>query len=248
MFRLPPECADQGIASMNRDNEPIYCVPWRGLHYVGPTETLFDGDIDDIRPEEDEIEWLLGEANHVLPGAEFKRENLLFAWAGVRPLTYDPAQPKGARSRELHDLSGDGLDNMFALTAGPIMTHRSAGDLLTKRVAKRVRPSGTPGALSFAAGKFPENTNSLAIDDEWPEATFADLRHAAAHEMPADLIDLLFRRSGNGWTASMAAPMAERTAREVAAEMGWDEARIQAEAAAYRAHVARNHLWHGASD
>ncbi|HIM44646.1 MAG TPA: FAD-dependent oxidoreductase, partial [Alphaproteobacteria bacterium] len=91
MFRLPPECADQGIASMNRDDEPFYCVPWRGLHYVGPTEMLYDGDIDDIRPEEEEIEWLLAEANHLLPGAEFKRENMLFAWAGVRPLTYDPA-------------------------------------------------------------------------------------------------------------------------------------------------------------
>jgi len=248
MFRLPPECADQGIASMNRDDEPFYCVPWRGLHYVGPTETLYDGDIDDIRPEEDEIEWLLAEANHLLPGAEFKRANMLFAWAGVRPLTFDPAQPKGARSRELHDLSGDGLDNMFALTAGPIMTHRSAGDILTKRIAQKVRPSGTPGALSFAAGKFPDNTNSPAIDDDWPEATFADLRHAAAHEMPGDLIDLLFRRSGNGWTASMAAPMAEDAAREVAAEMGWDEARIETEAKAYRAHVARNHLWHGAAD
>ncbi|MEE8171544.1 MAG: glycerol-3-phosphate dehydrogenase C-terminal domain-containing protein, partial [Alphaproteobacteria bacterium] len=120
--------------------------------------------------------------------------------------------------------------------------------LLTQRVAKRVRPSGTPGTLSFAASKFPDNTNSPAIDDEWPEATFADLRHAAAHEMPGDLVDLLFRRSGNGWTASMAAPMAERAAREVAAEMGWDEARLKAEAKAYRAHVARNHLWHGAAD
>ncbi|MDP7341859.1 MAG: FAD-dependent oxidoreductase [Alphaproteobacteria bacterium] len=245
MFRLPPECADEGIASMNRDDEPIYCVPWRGLHYLGPTETLYEGDIDDIRPEEDEIEWLLGEANYLLPGAEFKRTNMLFAWAGVRPLTYDSAQPKGARSRELHDLSADGLDNMFALTAGPIMTHRSAGELLTKRVARRVRPSGTPGRLSYAASKFPDDTNSPAIDDEWPEATFADLRHAAAHEMPADLVDLLFRRSGNGWTASMAAPMAERAAKEVADAMGWDDARVDAEAKAYRAHVAHNHLWHG---
>lgn len=245
MFRLPPDCADQGIASMNRDNEPFYCVPWRGLHYVGPTETLYDGDIDDIRPEEEEIEWLLAEANHLLPGAPFSRDNMLFAWAGVRPLTYDPAQPKGARSRELHDLSGEGFDNMFALTAGPIMTHRSAGELLTKCVAKRVRPSGTPGALNYAAEKFPENTNSPAIDDAWPEATFADLRHAAEHEMPANLVDLLFRRSGNGWTASMAAPMAERAAREVAEAMEWDEARVQAEAAAYRAYVARQHLWHG---
>jgi glycerol-3-phosphate dehydrogenase len=66
--------------------------------------------------------------------------------------------------------------------------------------------------------------------------------------MPGDLVDLLFRRAGNGWTASMAAPMAEDAARAVAAEMGWDEARIKAEAKAYRAHVARNHLWYGASD
>jgi glycerol-3-phosphate dehydrogenase len=245
MFRLPPECADQGIATMNRDNEPLYCVPWRGLHYIGPTETLYDGDIDDIRPEEEEIEWLLAEANYLLPGARFSRANMLFAWAGVRPLTYDPAQPKGARSRELHDLSGDGLDNMFALTAGPIMTHRSAGALLTKSVAKRLRPSGPPGTLSYAARKFPDNSNSPAIDDDWPEAKLADLAHAATHEMPANLVDLLFRRSGNGWTASMAAPMAERAAREVAPAMDWDEARIQAEAAAYRAHVARQHLWRG---
>ncbi len=248
MFRLPPDCADQGIASMNRDDEPFYCVPWRGLHYVGPTETLYDGDIDDIHPEEEEIEWLLGEANHLLPGAEFKREKMLFAWAGVRPLTYNPAHPKGARSRELHDLSGEGLDNLFALTAGPIMTHRSAGELLTERVAERVRPSGTPGKLSFAASTYPDNTNSPAIDDAWPETTFADLNHAATHELPADLIDLLFRRTGNGWTASMGAPMAEQVARQVAEQMGWDEAQIQAETKAYRDYVARNHLWHGAGD
>ena len=248
MFRLPANCADQGIASMNRDDEPFYCVPWRGLHYVGPTETLYDGNIDDIHPEEEEIEWLLDEANHLLPGAEFKREKMLFAWAGVRPLTYDPAQPKGARSRELHDLSGEGFDNLFALTAGPIMTHRSAGELLTKHVAKRVRPSGTPGRLSFSAKTYPDNTNSLAIDDAWPETTFADLNHAVAHELPANLIDLLFRRTGNGWTASMGAPMAEQAARQVAEQMGWDEARIQAETQAYKDYVARNHLWHGAND
>ena len=133
-------------------------------------------------------------------------------------------------------------------SAGPIMTHRSAGELLTKHVAKRVRPSGTPGRLSFSAKTYPDNTNSLAIDDAWPETTFADLNHAVAHELPANLIDLLFRRTGNGWTASMGAPMAEQAARQVAEQMGWDEARIQAETQAYKDYVARNHLWHGAND
>ena len=36
MVRLPPECADYGIATINRVNEPFYCFPWRGMHYLRP--------------------------------------------------------------------------------------------------------------------------------------------------------------------------------------------------------------------
>src|SRR5262249_49771289 len=35
MVRLPAECADYGITTINRENEPFYCFPWRGLHYFG---------------------------------------------------------------------------------------------------------------------------------------------------------------------------------------------------------------------
>jgi len=245
MVQLPPECADLGIASMNRVNEPIYCVPWRGLHYFGPTETLYEGDIDDIRAEEDEITWLLEEANYLLPGLGITREQVLFSWAGVRPLTYDSAQPKGARRRKIHDLAGDGLPNVLALTAGPIMTHRSAGQELTERVARNVTPSGPKQALSYKATVHADNTNSPAIDDAWPDAKMAHLVHAAEHEWPTSLIDLLFRRTGNGWTASMGAAAAEDAARAVAPVLGWDEARIQSETQGYRDYVHRMHGYVG---
>src|SRR5262249_52393907 len=98
MVQLPPECAGTGIASLNRLNEGLYCVPWRGMHYFGPTETVYEGDVDAIRPEEDEIAFLIDEANHLLPGLGLRRRDVLFAWAGVRPLTWDPAQPNGKRS------------------------------------------------------------------------------------------------------------------------------------------------------
>jgi len=100
-------------------------VPWRGMHYFGPTETVYDGNIDDIRPEEEEIEFLRAEANYLLPGLALKRSDILFAWAGVRPLTWDPTLPDGKRSREVHDLKSEGLPGVYAMTAGPIMTHRS---------------------------------------------------------------------------------------------------------------------------
>jgi glycerol-3-phosphate dehydrogenase len=155
MLQLPPECREYGIATINRLNEPFYCVPWRGLHYVGPTETLYDGDIDEIRPGEAEIEGLLDEASHLLPGAGLQRDDVLFAWAGVRPLTYDPELPMGARSREIHDLAADGLPNVLAMTAGPVMTHRSGGETIAAAVAQRIAPSGALQALSYAARSFP---------------------------------------------------------------------------------------------
>ncbi|MEI4883963.1 hypothetical protein, partial [Klebsiella pneumoniae] len=45
MVRLPPDCADYGIATINRADEPFYCFPWRGMHFFGPTETLYEGDL-----------------------------------------------------------------------------------------------------------------------------------------------------------------------------------------------------------
>ncbi len=49
LVRLPPDCAGTGIAALSRRGEPFYCIPWRGLHFFGPTETLYDGDPHDVR-------------------------------------------------------------------------------------------------------------------------------------------------------------------------------------------------------
>jgi len=242
MVRLPAECQDYGIATLNRENEGFYCVPWRGLHYFGPTETLYEGNLDDIRPLEEDIQFLLGEANHLLPSLKLKRGDVIFSWAGVRPLTYDEALPKGKRSRELHDLGREGMPNVFALTAGPIMTHRSAGIELSEAVAARLTPSGRPQTLSYAARLFPEDPNSPPLLNDYPPIKLADLRHAAEHEHVTNLVDLLFRRTGVGWTTSMAAGAAERSATAVADILGWDQPRVGAEVQAYRAYLAKQHL------
>jgi glycerol-3-phosphate dehydrogenase len=245
MVRLPPECRSFGVFTLNRVNEPMFIAPWRGLHYIGPTETLYEGDLDDVRATEDEIAWQLEEANHLLPGAGFKRADVLFTWAGVRPLTYDPEQPKGARERLVHDLAADGLPNLLALTAGPIMTHRSAGQEACREIAKRVAPSGRPQALSYAAKLFPENQNSPPLTHDHTAVTLADLRYSAEHEQPANLVDLLFQRTGVGWTATMGRDAARQAAETVADILGWDAARIDSEVAAYHAHLAR---WHGVGE
>jgi glycerol-3-phosphate dehydrogenase len=243
MVQLPPECADAGIATINRLNEGFYCVPWRGMHYFGPTETLYDGDPDDIRPTEEEIHGLIDEANHLLPSLNLKRAQVIFSWAGVRPLTYDPAMPMGKRSREIHDLTAEGLPNVYAMTAGPVMTHRSAGTELVDVVRRRHAPTRPPQPVSYAARRFPENQNSPPVLDDFTSVKIADLRHAASNEHVVDLVDLLFRRVGLGWTASMAADASRKCAQAVSDVLGWDAARVDAEVAAYADHLDRQHAF-----
>lgn len=243
MIRLPPECQEYGIATLNRLNEGFYCVPWRGMHYFGPTETLYEGDLDDIRPLESDIKFLLDEANHLLPAIKLKRDDVIFAWAGVRPLTYDKALlPQGKRSRELHDLGVEGMPDVFALTAGPIMTHRSAGNEITRVVEGRIKPSRQPRPISYDARLYPDNQNSAPLLDDNTTVKLSDLRFAAEREQATNLVDLLFRRTGVGWTATMGVHAAERAAAAVADILGWDKTRVAEEVRNYRDYVARNHL------
>jgi hypothetical protein len=103
----------------------------------------------------------------------------------------------------IHDLAADGLPSAFALTAGPLMTHRSAARELTQVVAQRLKPSGVPQAPRYA-----------------PPAE----RHGAEHA--ARLSDELFRRRGTAWSGPPDAEDVGRAASELGAILAWDEARL----------------------
>jgi glycerol-3-phosphate dehydrogenase len=239
VVRLPPECANLGIVTLNRLDEPFYLVPWRDLHYFGPTETLYEGDPDDIRPTEEEFEFLLGEANHLLPTLSLKRSDVLWGWAGVRPLTYDPAQPMGARSRKLHDLATEGLTGMLAMTAGPVMTHRSAGEEVVEVVARHLSPRRGVTAPSFAARVPPPGDHSPLLLNHGPEVRLGDIRRAVREEHATTLIDVMFRRTAAGWSETMGREGAQVAARVLGEELGWSPARIAREAEEYVRYVER---------
>lgn len=239
MVKLPDDCAHQGVAALNRINEPIYCVPWRGMHFIGPTETMFEGDLNDVRPDEDDIGFLLAESEFLLPGMKLSREDVRFAWAGVRPLTASPREPQGQRSRVVHDLADQGLPNVLAMTGGVIMTNRSGGAEMAAAARARIKPSGVKQSISFAtrtAEEIPSFGNDpFSIDP-------ADIRDIVEREHPATLYDLMFARTGIGWSSDMGYAAAPRVAEAAAPAFGWSQEDVKREVAIYRRTLVERHL------
>jgi glycerol-3-phosphate dehydrogenase len=239
VVQLPPECARNGIVTFNSHDEPFYCIPWRGLHYFGPTETAYEGDLNKIRVEEEEIAFLLHEANHLLPSIRIQRSDVLSTWAGVRPLSFDPAFPKGKRSRDVHDLSSAGMPGAYAMTAGPLMSMRSGGLEIVDLLREKLKPSGESQPLSYAAPSYPQDAASAPVVADWPRARYSDLVFAARHEHATNLCDLMFGRVGAAWTKTMGYEAADQVAQTVAPIFGWDAARTAEETREYRDRLTR---------
>ena len=106
---------------------------------------------------------------------------------------------------------------------------------------RRINPLRAPQPPSYAAVNFPENQNSPPLFDDDTSIKLSDLQHAARHQHAANLIDILFRRVGAGWTATMGYGAAEKAAQAVAATMGWDADQTAREIRDYRAYLERTY-------
>jgi glycerol-3-phosphate dehydrogenase len=82
-----------------RDGRPYFIVPWNGRYLIGTTDLRYEGDLDYVSASEEEIEYLLDETNYVIPGANLTRDDVLYTYAGVRPLPHNPEGETGGVTR-----------------------------------------------------------------------------------------------------------------------------------------------------
>jgi glycerol-3-phosphate dehydrogenase len=235
--RLPDEFTDWGLFAYNSIGEPLYCLPWRGMHYIGLTRTPFAGDAAGVVASDEEIDWMIGETNRCLPKLALTRSDVLFTWAGVQPVTFDPQDPKGNREIKIHDLAADGLPGILTLTGGPIMTHRRVAKRLVRAVSNRMSPSGSPQDLSFQSDDPAAEQNAPRIVSETASVSTLAVERCARDEQPRSLADLLMRRLGLGWASDQGLALARPVAEAAAPHLGWSEGRIETEINAYRTHL-----------
>ncbi|MGE4167639.1 MAG: FAD-dependent oxidoreductase [Xanthobacteraceae bacterium] len=248
--KLPAGYENFALMTMSSHDQPIYCIPWKGIHYIGATETLFEGEWDKIVPEEKEVQFLLGEARILFPSLDLKREDVIYAWAGVRPWTYDQpmlekykrekklSNPIGARRRELHDLSEASAPNVIGLTAGPIMLHRETG----RDVAGAVQAKIGPPSPSRREEAFQQ---PVPADIRYAETgnLAQAVREAVDNEQAASLVDIMFRRLPFGWREDMGTDVVDEVGQVLREMNEWGAERVENEIEQYHAYLREYHLF-----
>ena len=232
VVKMPATYNGFGIAHINRYGEPFYVLPFhKNLFSVGVTETPFAGDASNVCCTDDEIDFLIEECNSLLPGRRLRRDDVVSSWAGVRPLTQSDGDPVGGRKRLLHDLTASGFPGIFALTGGPIMSHRSTGRLILDAVTARYPPPGTKGQPSYQPFEFSAADDSPAFLADEPEIRIADLELSVTQEYARTLTDVLLRRTSLAWRRRLTLSEAQSAAEIVAPLLHWsdEEQRAQVE-------------------
>jgi glycerol-3-phosphate dehydrogenase len=140
------------------DNRPFFIVPWLGMYLIGTTDLKYEGDLDRVKADNDEVDYLIQETNRIFPAANIGRDDVKFTYSGVRPLPYSEGKKAGSISRNhiLFDHRRDGVQNIISLIGGKLTTYRQVGEELVeaacRKLGKIAGPSPTrtvplPGAI-----------------------------------------------------------------------------------------------------
>ena len=250
------------------DGRSIFALPWLGRTLLGTTDNNYEGDIDHVRPAEEDIEYLL-EATNRFFGTELGAGALTGAYAGVRPLISSGDTRKSvdiSRKAELYETSS----GLITITGGKLTTWRRMAKMAVDRLVERdgreapcrtqeiplglptdpERLERVPGVpeesyplLAARYGHAAEDVLAVAAED--PQLAepilkghpdlLAEASFSARCEQARAVGDVLLRRTRLGLLAGpeLSTPGQQapsRVARALGRELGWDDARIEAEA------------------
>jgi glycerol-3-phosphate dehydrogenase len=136
------------------DGRVMFVLPGEGQTIVGTTDTFTDAEPDRVRASEADVAYLLAAANHFFPEARLTRDDVISAWAGIRPLAASESGDPVAASRE-HVVSVTPA-GVVTITGGKLTTYRVMAEQVVDAALRharinsvRSRTADTPIGWSF---------------------------------------------------------------------------------------------------
>jgi glycerol-3-phosphate dehydrogenase len=131
------------------DGRIMFVLPWGDLTLIGTTDEDYEGLPEHVRPTGADVRYLLDSTNRLFPGAKLTVEDVISAWAGLRPLVAgEPGEDEDEVSREhviLEELPG-----LLTIAGGKLTSHRAMAEEIIDRAVESLVEEGAAEPASSA--------------------------------------------------------------------------------------------------
>jgi glycerol-3-phosphate dehydrogenase len=230
------------------DGRVMFCLPAGSQTIIGTTDTWTDESPETVHASSSDVEYLLRSANAYFPRARLTFDDVVSAWAGIRPLATGGSNPT-AVSREHSIVSDD--SGIIHVTGGKLTTYRSMAveivDRVQESLEQKVRSAGTDEVQLPGGDRDAVIAEFQRADPALLQSLVEGLPYTAAHlvygvriEKAQTLSDLLIRRTHLAFeTRDHGQSVAARAADIVAPLLDWDEKTKSARLQQYEQDIGR---------
>ncbi len=180
------------------DGRVMFILPGETHTIVGTTDTETSATPDDVRASRADVAYLLDAANHFFPAASLTADDVVCAWAGIRPLIAGRfgEDPAGASREHEITVSERGV---VSVSGGKLTTYRAMSaevvDVVERELGNATRSSPT-AKVSLPGGDF----------DSLEQETERALRATGSIARAEHLVHAYGSRWGAVWSLGEADP------------------------------------------
>lgn len=213
-----------------RDKRIFFVIPWKTGTMIGTTDTDYSGSPDDVKADDEDVNYLLEETRRVFPSLALSRQDVRITFAGLRPLLKNEGTAsKISREHEIFQSAS----RVFYIAGGKYTTYRSIAEDFVGRLAQGptiehffseplTEPPETLGescgvtaeTAAYLAGLYGSRLSAvMALCQNDPAlkarihpahpAILAQAVYARENEMAQTVDDLIFRRLMLGYVPGL---------------------------------------------
>jgi glycerol-3-phosphate dehydrogenase len=175
------------IVIMNTpDKRSVFVVPRGDVVYLGTTDTDYEGRYDDPSITLDDVNYLLAAANATFAVERLGRDDIVGAWAGLRPLLHEAGKKPTEISRK--DEMMIGPTGLISIAGGKLTTYRKMAERVVDKVVEQLaghgsrppQPTGESAHQPLSGGDIGEDIDGFTarLLQRWPQ-------------IPADIVNRL---------------------------------------------------------
>lgn len=118
------------------DGRMLFAIPRERVTYLGTTDTDYHGDLNDVRTDKVDVEYLLDGANRAFPSIALTIDDVESSWAGLRPLIEEEGKSASELSRK--DEIFESETGLLSIAGGKLTGYRKMAERIINKLARRI--------------------------------------------------------------------------------------------------------------